>query len=289
MSPAHSYARTTWLSLPLHSASPAANWYCAAMAKRKASACDGGENSSLDEGSGSGSGTGTGLQSASSKPETTPTPPASHADDTPMPAVVATVARPVKKKQRMSQDERLQRISAAARTILECIDDDPDRQGLLKTPTRYAKALLQLTAGHRVEPSEVLGDAQFDENHREMVLVRCIDIFSHCEHHLLPFHGVCHVAYMPNGSVIGLSKIARIVDLFSHRLQVQERLTTQIAEAVLEATHARGVMVYISCTHMCMVMRGVRKVGAETVTTVALGCYKEDASLRQEFVSMMKS
>jgi GTP cyclohydrolase IA len=257
------------------------------MAKRKASAFDGGESTSLDGGSGSGSGSG--VHSAASTPVTTPTPSASPASDAPMStAGVLAVVRPVKKKQRMSSDERLQRITAAARTILECLDDDPDRQGLRKTPARFAKALLSLTAGYRVEPADVLGDAQFDENHTEMVLVRSIDIFSHCEHHLLPFHGLCHVAYIPNGSVIGLSKIARIVDLYSHRLQVQERLTTQIAEAVLEATCARGVMVYISCTHMCMVMRGVQKVGAETVTTVARGVYKEDASLRQEFLSMIK-
>jgi GTP cyclohydrolase IA len=197
-------------------------------------------------------------------------------------------AKPAKKKQRMSQDERVQRMSGAVRTILECLDDDPDREGLVKTPARYAKALLQLTAGYQLEPSEVLGDAQFDENHTEMVLIKSIDIFSHCEHHLLPFHGTCHVAYIPNGSVIGLSKIARIVDLYAHRLQVQERLTTQIADAVLQATCARGVMVYISCTHMCMVMRGVRKVGAETITTAALGCYKDDPSLRGEFLSMVK-
>lgn len=254
------------------------------MVKRKVAACDGGESTSLDDGNASGSG----QQSAASTPVTTPVTSPSPTSDAPTPADVAVAAKPVKKKQRMSPDERMQRMVAAARTILECLDDDPDREGLVKTPARYSKALLHLTAGYKADPADVLGDAQFDESHTEMVLVRSIDIFSHCEHHLLPFHGVCHVAYMPNGSVIGLSKIARIVDMFSHRLQVQERLTTQIAEAVLEATHARGVMVYIQCTHMCMVMRGVRKVGAETITTAARGCYKEDSSMRQEFMRMIR-
>jgi GTP cyclohydrolase IA len=200
--------------------------------------------------------------------------------------VTDSLSLPAKKAKRLSYEERLQRITDATRVILECLDDDPNREGLRKTPGRYAKAIMNLTSGYQLTPSAVLGDAEFDENHSEMVLIRNIDVFSQCEHHLLPFHGRCHVAYMPNGPVIGLSKIARMVDLFSRRLQVQERLTTQIADAVFHATRARGVMVYMSCTHMCMVMRGVQKVGATTVTTAARGCYRDDPSLRQEFMTI---
>lgn len=198
-----------------------------------------------------------------------------------------TTGRPSAKKPRLSDAERENRIAEAMRVILETLDDDPDREGLRKTPMRYAKAVLNLTSGYRQSVAGVLGDAEFDENHSEMVLIRSIDTFSHCEHHLLPFYGSCHVAYIPSGPVIGLSKIARIVDMYSRRLQVQERLTSQIADAVMEATNARGVMVYVSCTHMCMVMRGVRKVGASTTTTAARGCYTEDANLRREFLSLV--
>lgn len=223
----------------------------------------------------------------------TPTPFAVAMSDSDLPSSTAgddegASAGPVKKKARLSEAELVEKIAAAARTILECIDDDADREGLLKTPVRYAKSLLNLTSGYRTIASDVVGDAQFSENHNEMVLVRGMDVFSHCEHHLLPFHGVCHVAYMPNGSVIGLSKIARIVDMYAHRLQVQERLSSQIADEVVRATGARGVMVMIRCTHMCMVMRGVRKTGAETITTVARGCYAESPSLRQEFLTNVR-
>lgn len=134
-----------------------------------------------------------------------------------------------------------------------------------------------------------MGDAEFDENHSEMVLVRDIDLFSMCEHHLLPFFGSCHIAYIPSGTVVGLSKLARIVDLFSRRLQVQERLTTQIADAVQESTNAKGVMVYISCNHMCMSMRGVQKTGTATTTTAARGRYATDPSLRQDFLAIIRT
>lgn len=152
---------------------------------------------------------------------------------------------------------------------------------------RFSQALIALTEGYKKSPQEVLGDAEFDENHTEQVLVRNIQLFSLCEHHLLPFHGVCHVAYIPSGSVIGLSKVARIVDVFARRFQVQERLTAQIADAIEVATKASGVMVYVSCAHMCMAMRGVQKVGSETSTTAARGRYKEDATLRAEFLTIV--
>lgn len=151
----------------------------------------------------------------------------------------------------------------------------------------HSKALLSLTQGYKKSVEEVLGDAEFDENHSEVVLIRDIDVFSLCEHHLLPFHGKLHVAYIPSGSVIGLSKIARIADLFARRLQVQERLTSQIADAVERATKAAGVMVYVTCSHMCMAMRGVQKVGAQTTTTAVRGRYKQEADLRREFLDIV--
>lgn len=209
----------------------------------------------------------------------------------PAPPAVSAPAPPAveppTKKARMSEEQRLDTMARAVETLIGCIDDDPCREGLRKTPMRYAKALLSLTEGYRQSPTEVLGDAEFDENHSEMVLVRNIDVFSLCEHHLLPFHGQCHVAYIPDGSVVGLSKIARIVDLYSRRFQVQERLTTQIADAVSIATRAKGVMVHITCSHMCMVMRGVRKVGTETTTSAARGCYADDPDLRREFIAVV--
>lgn len=193
------------------------------------------------------------------------------------------------KKPRMSYEKRLATIAGAVSTIISCIEgDDPLREGLRKTPQRYAKALLSLTAGYTQSVQEVTGDAEFDENHSEMVLIRDISVFSLCEHHILPFHGFCHVAYIPSGSVIGLSKIARIVDLFSKRLQVQERLSSQVADAVQEATNAVGVMVYISCSHMCMSMRGVQKLGAHTITTAARGRYLKDSVLRSEFLNLVQ-
>ncbi len=145
--------------------------------------------------------------------------------------------------------------------------------------------MLSLTEGYSQSPSEVVGGAKFDQTRSEMVLVRDIHLFSLCEHHILPFHGSCHIAYIPSGTVVGLSKLARIVNVFARRLQVQERLTIQIADAVLEATDAKGVMVYISCVHMCMSMRGVQKTGTTTVTTATRGKYAMDASLRQEFLT----
>ena len=144
-----------------------------------------------------------------------------------------------------------------------------------------------MTQGYRQSAKEVLGDAEFDESHTEMVLVRNIDIFSLCEHHLLPFYGRCSVAYIPNGTVVGLSKIARIVDMYARRFQVQERLTTQIADAIESTTGAQGVMVHMTCSHMCMAMRGVRKVGAETTTTAVRGLYQSSRFLRQELLTSL--
>lgn len=147
--------------------------------------------------------------------------------------------------------------------------------------------MLALTSGYSQRPADIVGDAEFREKDSDMVLVRDIDVFSLCEHHLLPFHGYCHVSYLPTTHVIGLSKIARIVDMYARRLQVQERLTSSIADAIQSVTNAHGVMVLISCTHMCMSMRGVEKASAKTTTTATRGRYASDPSLRSEFLAMI--
>lgn len=186
-------------------------------------------------------------------------------------------------------DARLARMGAAVRTLLEAIGDDPDREGLVDTPTRVAKALLYLTRGTRVDSGEAVGRivrrALFDEGGDDAVLVRGIALHSLCEHHMLPFSGTVSIAYVPNGRVVGLSKLARIVDVFARQLQVQERLTRQVATAVSKALNARGVAVRVDASHMCMAMRGVERVGSTTTTTCFLGCYKTDPALRAEFLS----
>lgn len=170
----------------------------------------------------------------------------------------------------MDDAERSATIARSVRTILECLDDDPDREGLIKTPARFAAALQFFTSGYtETEPAALVGDAEWDENHTELVLVRDISVFSLCEHHMVPFHGKVHIGYIPNGKVVGLSKLARLATLYARRLQVQERLTTQIADAVAEILAPRGVAVLVEATHMCMVMRGVQKVGASTVAAAA--------------------
>ena len=174
------------------------------------------------------------------------------------------------------------------RTMLERLGEDPEREGLLKTPERVEKALRFLTSGYGADPAEVVNGAIFHEKCDEMVMIRGIDVYSLCEHHLLPFYGQCHVAYIPNGKIIGLSKVPRIVEVFSRRLQVQERLTNQIAEAIREILDPKGVAVVIDAFHLCMAMRGVETQNAFTKTSALLGAFRDHATTRAEFFSLLR-
>ena len=164
-------------------------------------------------------------------------------------------------------EEKVQKLMSHYKEILSLLGKDPEREGLLKTPERVAKAMLTLTRGYEVDPKEVLRAAKFKEEYSQMVVVKDIDFFSMCEHHMLPFYGKVHVAYIPNGYITGLSKIARVVDIFSHRLQVQERMTLQIKECIQETLNPLGVMVVVEAKHMCMQMRGVEKQNSVTTTS----------------------
>ncbi len=180
-----------------------------------------------------------------------------------------------------------QEMEQAVRTLLLGLGEDPEREGLLGTPKRVVKALKFLTSGYQQSVDELLNGAIFHENADEMVLVRDIDIFSSCEHHILPILGRAHVAYIPDGKVIGLSKIARICEMYARRLQVQERLTGQIADALQGLLKPQGVAVVVEASHMCMVMRGVQKPGSWTVTSAMRGVFAEDARTRQEFMGLV--
>jgi GTP cyclohydrolase I len=173
------------------------------------------------------------------------------------------------------------------RELLAQLGEDPDREGLLNTPKRVEKALKFLTSGYDADIDTVLNDALFTVEYSEMVIVRDIDFYSLCEHHLLPFFGKCHVAYIPSHKVIGLSKIPRIVDMFSRRLQVQERLTSQIADTILQKTSPIGVAVVVEATHLCMSMRGVEKQNSFAITSAMLGAFREDARTRAEVLDLL--
>ncbi len=173
------------------------------------------------------------------------------------------------------------------RTILTELGEDPDREGLLRTPERVARAMTFLTSGYQQRVEEVVGGALFREEHRNMVMVRDIEFYSLCEHHMLPFFGVAHVAYIPDGTILGLSKMARVVDVFARRLQVQERMTDQIAAALEEVLRPLGVGVVLEASHFCMMMRGVEKQGSRTVTSAMRGVFLDDPRTREEFLRLV--
>jgi GTP cyclohydrolase I len=169
------------------------------------------------------------------------------------------------------------------------LGEDPSREGLLRTPERVDKALHDLTRGYQEDPEQLLKSALFTVTYDEMVIVKDIEMFSLCEHHMLPFIGKVHVAYIPNGKVIGLSKLPRLVDIFAHRLQVQERLTTDIAETLMKVVQPQGVGVVVEARHLCMMMRGVEKQHSATVTSAMLGCFREERETREEFLSLVRN
>lgn len=182
--------------------------------------------------------------------------------------------------------EGLDELAAHYKEVITLLGEDPGREGLQKTPMRVAKAMQVLTRGYSMDPHKVLLDALFEEKYSQMVIVKDIDFFSLCEHHMLPFYGKVHVAYIPNGHITGLSKIARVVDIFSHRLQVQERLTLQIKECIQETLKPLGVMVVIEAKHMCMQMRGVEKQNSITTTSEFCGAFNQ-AKTREEFMNLI--
>jgi GTP cyclohydrolase I len=174
------------------------------------------------------------------------------------------------------------------RAILAALGEDPDREGLLKTPQRVEESLAFLTRGYRLDLKRCLNDALFTVSYDEMVVVKDVELFSLCEHHLLPFFGKAHVAYLPAGKVVGLSKIPRLVDMFAQRLQVQERLTVQIAEAIQEAVKPRGVGVVVEAMHLCMIMRGVQKQHSVAMTSCMLGDFRDQLQTREEFLALIR-
>lgn len=183
--------------------------------------------------------------------------------------------------------EKIAKLREHYKAILELLGEDPAREGLLKTPERVAKAMSFLTQGYEDDPLSIIRSATFKEEYRQMVLVKDIELYSLCEHHMLPFYGKAHVAYIPNGYITGLSKIARVVDIFSHRLQVQERMTLQIKECIQETLNPLGVMVVVEAKHMCMQMRGVEKQNSITTTSDFTGAFNQ-AKTREEFMNLIR-
>ena len=190
--------------------------------------------------------------------------------------------------ERQVYNETVQReLETHYKAVLALLGEDTEREGLQKTPYRVAKAMQTLTRGYAEDPKEILNSAKFKEDYRHMVIVKDIDFFSLCEHHMLPFYGKAHVAYIPNGYITGLSKIARVVDCFSHRLQVQERMTLQIRDCIQEALDPLGVMVVIEAQHMCMQMRGVQKQNSSTTTSAFTGAFLTQLQTREEFIHLI--
>jgi GTP cyclohydrolase I len=184
--------------------------------------------------------------------------------------------------------EKAESIAGLVRRMLHLIGEDPDRDGLRHTPERFEKALRYLTSGYHQDPEKLLNGAMFSVSYDQMVLVKDIEIYSLCEHHMLPFFGKCHVAYIPDKKVVGLSKIPRLVNMFARRLQIQERLTSQIAGAIQQKIAPLGVGVVIEARHLCMVMRGVEKQNSQTVTSAMLGAFRENMQTREEFLSLIR-
>ncbi|RMZ84079.1 hypothetical protein DV737_g1258, partial [Chaetothyriales sp. CBS 132003] len=182
---------------------------------------------------------------------------------------------------------RLSKLAGAVRTIFECIGEDPEREGLQGTPERYAKALMYFTKGYEENVRDLVNGAVFHEDHDELVIVKDIEVFSLCEHHMVPFIGKMHIGYIPNRRVLGLSKLARLAEMFSRRLQVQERLTKQVALAIAEVLKPQGVAVVMESSHLCMVMRGVQKTASSTTTSCMLGAMRSSAKTREEFLSLL--
>ena len=186
----------------------------------------------------------------------------------------------------MNQEELLSQMAANVSQMLDLIGEDKDREGLVKTPMRVAKSLQFLTQGYQQDPAEIIRSAMFREDYRQMVIVKDIDFYSMCEHHMLPFFGKVHVAYIPNKYIVGLSKIPRIVEVFARRLQVQERLTTHIKDCINDTLHPLGVMVVVEASHLCMQMRGVQKMNATTTTSDFTGAFT-DIKTREEFLNLI--
>ena len=187
------------------------------------------------------------------------------------------------------KSEVTDKIASAYEGIIEQLGEDPKREGLLKTPERVAKALQFLTNGYDLDPAEILRSALFQEEYSEMVIVKDIDVYSLCEHHMLPFFGKAHIAYIPNGQIVGLSKIPRLVDAFSRRLQVQERLTIEIRDCIQETLQPQGVAVVLECAHMCMQMRGVQKQNSYTTSSAFTGLFLSNDSTRKEFINLIQA
>ena len=185
-----------------------------------------------------------------------------------------------------TSDDAQEQLGSLVRRQLELLGEDPERDGLLRTPERVARSMSFLTAGYSQSPRDVIGEGVFEDAHKNMIMVRDIELYSMCEHHMLPFFGKAHVAYIPDGKIVGLSKIPRLVDVFARRLQVQERLTDQIAEALCEVLRPRGVGVVVEASHLCMMMRGVQKQNSKTITSALRGLFRSDPRTRDEFLRL---
>ena len=190
-------------------------------------------------------------------------------------------------RQNTGMEPNVQKIESLVRELLVELGEDPNREGLVKTPQRMAQALSFLTHGYRTDPGEVINQALFTQATSSMVIVKDIELYSLCEHHVLPFFGRCHIGYIPNGKVFGVSKLARLVDVYARRLQLQERLTEQISQVVMESIDAKGVGVMIEARHLCMMMRGVEKQNSIMLTSSLLGVFREHLATREEFLSLV--